>query len=456
MRILSRALLATAAIVGLVSSASAADLAYRVKAPMMAAPVYSWSGVYGGGFGGGAFADPRNYNLSADPTAVNTVSVGPAANGGYPIYSNAYNNLASGPFTVGTGPAQANAVTSVGFTGGGQVKNGVVGGGLNCTDGGNNCIGGAATTSFVPFTNPGTRTDSMIPTSQNSSQLAGLIGVEIGGRKQFDNNVVLGVGADIMAFMHGGSTTYNSQGAFTNSNGFTMNSAAQLCTQASGVGGICAISASPSVNGTSTTINTGSSTSSLTVNANPNWIGTVRASAGYAFDRLLLNVSGGFAYSDAKMNVTGSYNDKVTSSCNGTASAISSGGLALGSGSAFVSYQCGAAAVNAASVSQTVTTSVTYADRLCGRRRCGLRAERSRLADARRHVLQPRHRTRDGDGFGNPDLDDNHHADQYHDQHHDGAGDHGGDGNLVQRVQDDRRRDFQGRHSVQVLIRSIT
>jgi opacity protein-like surface antigen len=343
-------------------NAQAADLPY--KAPVMAVRVYSWTGFYGGIFGGGGFADPKNYNLSADPTAVNTVSVGPAANGGYPIYSNAYNNLANGPFTVGAGPTGvANAVTSVGFTGGGQVKNGVVAGGANCVDAvGGNCVGPSlATTNYVAFQNPGTRTDSMLPTSlNNSSQMAGLIGVEIGGRKQFDNNVVLGIGADIMAFMHGGTTNYNSSGAFSNSNGFTANSSAQLCTQASGVGGICAISAAPSVNGTSTTINTGSSTSSLTVNANPNWIGTVRGSIGYAFDRLLIFGSGGLAYSDGKMNVTGSYNDKVTSSCNGTASSISSGGLGLGSGSAYVGYQCGAAALSAASVSQTTTTSVTY------------------------------------------------------------------------------------------------
>jgi opacity protein-like surface antigen len=331
---------------------------------VMIAPAYSWSGFYGGLFGGGGSADPQNYSLSADPTAVNTVSVGPAANGGYPLYSNAYNNLANGPFTVGAGPqGVGNAVTSVGFTGGGQVKNGVVAGGVNCTDGApNNCPGGTpAATSFVAFQNPGTRTDSMLPTSlNNSSQMAGLIGVEIGGRKQFDNNVVLGIGADIMAFMHGGTTNYNSSGSFLNSNGFTANSSAQICTQASGIGGTCLISMGPSLNGTSSTTNTGSSTSSFQVNANPNWIGTVRASAGYAMDRLLVFASGGLAYSDGKMNVTGSYNDKVTSSCNGTASSNGTGGLNIGGGSAFVGYQCGAAAINAASVSQTTTTTVTY------------------------------------------------------------------------------------------------
>jgi opacity protein-like surface antigen len=86
-----------------------------------------------------------------------------------------------------------------------------------------------------------------------------------------------------------------------------------------------------------------------------NWIGTVRGSAGYAFDRLLIFGSAGLAYSDAKMNVTGSYKDTATSNCSGVSN-VSTGV----SGQSFVGYQCGTAALNSASVNQTVTTSVTY------------------------------------------------------------------------------------------------
>jgi len=84
-----------------------------VKAPRpLPPPIYTWTGFYGGVFGGGAFADPQNYGITADPTAVNTVMVGPAATGGYPIYSQAYNNLANG--------------------GVGQVTNTIIPGGVQC------------------------------------------------------------------------------------------------------------------------------------------------------------------------------------------------------------------------------------------------------------------------------------------------------------------------------------
>jgi outer membrane immunogenic protein len=212
MRILHGALIATAAVVGMVSAASAADLAYKVRPPVMAAPAYSWTGFYGGVFGGGAETGNSNLSLSADPTAVNTVMVGPAANGTQPIFSNAYNNLANG--------------------GVGQVSNTIIPGGVNCLGLVNCNVGGPATTSITPFTNTGYRTDSTIPTSQNASQLAALGGLEIGARKQFDNRFVLGIGADIMGFTHGGSTTYSSTGSFMNSNGFTGNSQAIGCIAA--------------------------------------------------------------------------------------------------------------------------------------------------------------------------------------------------------------------------------
>jgi opacity protein-like surface antigen len=244
MRILSRALLTMAAVAGLASTASAADLAYKVKAPVYVAPAYSWTGFYGGIEGGGALADPGNFGLTADPTAVNTVMVGPAANGAYPIFSNAYNNLANGGI--------------------GQVSNTIIPGGVQCS-GFTNCnpaVTPPATTIITPNTNTGYRTDSTIPTSQNASQLSGLIGIDIGARKQFDNNVVLGITADIMAFSHGGTTNYNSTGSFYNTNGFTGNSQATGCiTSITAPANTCAQFQLLNVSGTVGTVNSGGSAS---------------------------------------------------------------------------------------------------------------------------------------------------------------------------------------------------
>jgi hypothetical protein len=133
MKVLLRALLATAAIAGLASTAmagdqggvnltpaqraqfgntQAADLPY-VKAAPVPVRVYSWTGFYGGVFGGGAFANNGNFNFTADPAAGQSVVVGPAANGSAPIFSQAYNNLASGGI--------------------GQVSNTIIPGGVNCS-----------------------------------------------------------------------------------------------------------------------------------------------------------------------------------------------------------------------------------------------------------------------------------------------------------------------------------
>jgi opacity protein-like surface antigen len=307
----------------------------------MAAPAYSWTGFYGGVFGGGAQTGNSNLNLTADPAAGQTVVVGPAANGVAPIFSQAYNNLANG--------------------GVGQVSNTIIPGGANCLGLVNCNVGGPAATTITPFTNTGSRTDSTIPTSQNVSQLAALGGIEIGARKQFDNRFVLGIGADIMGFTHGGSTTYSSTGSFTNSNGFTGNSQALGCIGGVlGVPGTCQTIQNLNTSGNVATVNSGGSASTLQITGNPNWIGTVRGSVGYAFDRVLVFGSAGFAYSDSGMTVRGSYNDRISSSCSGTSNVITANSNAGFPGQSFVGYQCGAATQNSASLNQLVTTSVTY------------------------------------------------------------------------------------------------
>ena len=328
MKILQRALLATAVIWGLVSTAFAADLPVYSKA-VAPVPFYSWTGFYGGVYGGGGFG-------SNPVTGINPTNPDPA-----------YTNLANGGI--------------------GQVTNTIIPGGINC---GNyiNCGGAGggatpATTSITPNNNPGFINNPLTPASVNSTQMQGLIGVEIGYRQQFDH-WVLGIGTDISAFSHGTSSNYNSQGSFYNSNGFTANSQAVGCIVGNG-GGTCTQAQLLNTSGSVITVNSGGSLTNLAIASNPNWIGTVRASAGYAFDRLLIFGSGGLAYSDGGTKLSGTYRDNFTSACSGVSNFYQAAGNAPGGGgqtpgTSFVGYQCGAATVNSASVSAVTTSNVTY------------------------------------------------------------------------------------------------
>src|ERR1700722_19845045 len=229
MKSLSLSLLTAAAAVSLVSTVFAADLPVYRKAPPAPIPFYSWTGFYGGIYGGGDFSnDPI---AGVKPTSPDL----------------AYNNLANGGI--------------------GQVSNLINPGGTNCVGLVNCNVGGAATTSITNLVNPGFQTNSS-PT--NSSQAAGLIGVELGYRRQFDH-WVLGIGTDISAFSHGGST--NSQGSFFNTNRVTATSQATICIAATP--GTCTNPQLITTTGSTGTTNSGSSITSFAMN--PNWIGTVRA-----------------------------------------------------------------------------------------------------------------------------------------------------------------------------------
>ncbi|MGO8911992.1 MAG: outer membrane protein [Bradyrhizobium sp.] len=60
-------------VLGLVSPALGADLPYA-KAPVVAAPVYDWTGFYVGGFGGGGLGN-HNYNNANGPTGAANYTV---------------------------------------------------------------------------------------------------------------------------------------------------------------------------------------------------------------------------------------------------------------------------------------------------------------------------------------------------------------------------------------------
>jgi outer membrane immunogenic protein len=82
-------------VLGLVSPALGADLPYA-KAPVIAAPVYDWTGFYIGGFGGGGYGN-HNVNNATGPTGLadftaNYTSQGAVAGGeaGYNWHSGSY------------------------------------------------------------------------------------------------------------------------------------------------------------------------------------------------------------------------------------------------------------------------------------------------------------------------------------------------------------------------------
>src|ERR1700690_3808904 len=83
-------------VLGLLSPALGADLPYA-KAPIIAAPVYDWSGFYVGGFGGGGYGH-HNVNNATGPGGpftnftANYTSIGGVAGGeaGYNWHSGSY------------------------------------------------------------------------------------------------------------------------------------------------------------------------------------------------------------------------------------------------------------------------------------------------------------------------------------------------------------------------------
>ena len=70
-------------VLGLVSPALGADLPYA-KAPVVAAPVYDWTGFYVGGFGGGGLGN-HNYNNANGPTGAVQITRSTMTRRGSPV-----------------------------------------------------------------------------------------------------------------------------------------------------------------------------------------------------------------------------------------------------------------------------------------------------------------------------------------------------------------------------------
>jgi outer membrane immunogenic protein len=101
--------LGTAALVALCGSATAADLPTYTKAPVVAAPIFNWSGLYIGGYVGGAVAD-RNAN-STEPASTGPVFYNTSAFDNNYSLSNSF--LAGGTVGLNFQPSASNWVVGV-------------------------------------------------------------------------------------------------------------------------------------------------------------------------------------------------------------------------------------------------------------------------------------------------------------------------------------------------------
>jgi outer membrane immunogenic protein len=86
-------------VLALVSPALAADLAAYTKAPAMASPIYDWSGVYVGGFGGGGYGN-HNFNNANGPAGFANFTTNYSSTGGIGGGEIGY-NLQSGNIVFG-------------------------------------------------------------------------------------------------------------------------------------------------------------------------------------------------------------------------------------------------------------------------------------------------------------------------------------------------------------------
>jgi opacity protein-like surface antigen len=174
-----------------------------------------------------------------------------------------------------------------------------------------------------------TRTDSYGPTDIRQRGLVGALGLQAGANYQKDRFVV-GLVGDFTWFSRPSNSTYSSSGAFSRTESWTASASS------SDIAGVNSTTSS-----SVTQTNSGQSTYSGSANVAPQWLSTLRLTAGVASDRLLTFVSGGLAFGSVQTRLSSSYGDTLSSSCSGSGNGFANG---VQSNAAYV--DCGGTANN--------------------------------------------------------------------------------------------------------------
>ncbi len=343
--------------------------------PAYAPRPYDWSGFFVGGFAG-AGTDSHSPQLSVPTSGVaqgNDIGfAGSNLNNSYSVLSQPYYYLSNGAnsgATLTQNGSTANINTNLvapGYTSYTATATSANFGASTSTFGASNNLGPTtpgSTTGTASFYNlNGDATNSQLTTNSSTHRQLGMLGGELGYRKQF-GQFVLGVEAD-GGYIDGRNTqTTNSTGQFSNSQGANTVASANECTTitntATGNGNYtnaCSGAVTPnSSTGNVTVVNNGNSSFSQSIQAGPQWLGTARLTAGVAMDRALFYATGGFAYGEADLAVASTYRDTANSVCSGSTSGTAGNNGIGNSGSTGVGFTCNGGA-------NGVGSSYTYSD----------------------------------------------------------------------------------------------
>jgi len=287
---LMKHLLTGVAVCAVSTAAMAADLPSKSMPQLMQPlPAFTWTGFYGGVFLGGAY-QVSNSTPTYQSQAGNGVGFGTPAANGTAVRSSWYNDYATG------GPATTSPY-------------------VNATAFSSNVFpnsGSTSTTINLP-TITSTRTDSLAPNDLSHRGLVGALGLQAGANYQ-KGRLVVGVAGDLSWFSRPSTPSYSSTGAFDWTDTRTASASSV------NINGVDSTTSS-----SVTQTNSGESAYSGSAKVAPQWLSTLRLTAGIANERLLTFASAGLAFGSVQTRLSSSYSDSVSSSCSGAGNSFANG-----------------------------------------------------------------------------------------------------------------------------------